>query len=260
MFETMMCPQTISPAALSACLAENLSAVRARIKRACEAAGRAEGDVRLLPVSKTHPVEVIAAAHALNLVELGENKVQEAWEKFNACQALNPTIRWRIIGHLQSNKARVVARFAHAFDALDSVKLAAELDRHLHSNGRSMEILIQINTSAEGSKSGLPPDVRTLVDFLNEIKAMQTLNVRGLMTMAMPLGQDNAQAVRACFAQLRQLRDAAQEATGRILPELSMGMSGDLELAVAEGATLVRVGSALFGARTMPPPAVATSA
>lgn len=232
-------------------LAPHVATVQARIAAACRAADRSPDSVRLLPVSKTHPAETIAAAHALGLYELGENKVQEAWEKFNACKHLSPTIRWRIIGHLQSNKARVVARFAHAFDALDSFKLAAELDRHLQAADRTLQVLIQINTSAEGSKSGLPPDERVLIDFLNQIKPLQTLNVRGLMTMAMPLSAnaDNAAAVRACFAQLRRLRNAAQEATGVALPELSMGMSGDLELAIAEGATLVRVGSALFGQR-----------
>lgn len=243
---------------LNAHLNANLNALRDRIALACRQAGRHTGEVQLLPVSKTHPVAAIEAAHALGLVELGENKVQEAWEKFNATKELSPAIRWRIIGHLQSNKARVVARFAHAFDALDSLKLAVELERHLQSAGRRLEVLIQINTSGEGSKSGLAPDAAVLEDFLRHLQAMPTLDVRGLMTMAMPLAADNAAAVRGCFARLRQLRQVGEQTLGQALPVLSMGMSGDLELAVAEGATLLRVGSALFGPRPLQavPPAV----
>lgn len=159
-------------------------------------------------------------------------------------------ITWSIIGHLQTNKARYVARFAAEVQTLDSLKLAAALDRRLQIEGRSLDVLVQVNTSGEDSKYGLPPE--DVSAFLRELPAFTALRVRGLMTLA--LFSDDAERVQACFSRLRVLRDRLrQEASPVIaLDELSMGMSGDFELAIGEGATIVRVGQAIFGPRSLP--------
>lgn len=224
----------------------NLAQVRARIDAACDAAGRDPADVALLPVSKTVDSDTLRAAHAAGCRWFAENRVQEASAKHAALADLTD-LHWVIIGHLQSNKARDVARFAHAFHALDSLPLAETLDRRLQREGRSLDVLIQVNTSDEANKSGVSPD-RTAA-LLRQLRAFPTLRVRGLMTMAM-LSDDPA-PVRACFARLRTLRDRLRQDVDdpQILRELSMGMSGDFELAIAEGATIVRIGRAIFGSR-----------
>ncbi|MBK7819495.1 MAG: YggS family pyridoxal phosphate-dependent enzyme [Tessaracoccus sp.] len=225
--------------------ARHVAAVRARIDAAALRAGREPGDVRLLPVSKTVPSTRIRAAVAAGLHTLGENKVQEAARKHQELADLD--ISWALIGHLQTNKARDVAAFADEFHALDSLRLAEALDRRLQSAGRSLDVYVQVNTSAEESKSGLTPE-ETLA-FLRELARFETLRVRGLMTLA--LRSDDAERVRACFRLLRTLRDRARD-EGLVGPgELSMGMSGDYEMAIEEGATVVRVGQAIFGARLL---------
>ncbi|MGC3993112.1 MAG: YggS family pyridoxal phosphate-dependent enzyme [Propionicimonas sp.] len=227
-------------------IAANLAAVRARIDTACVEAGRAPGSVRLLPVSKTRPASDVLAAHAAGYSRFGENKVQEASAKASDLEG-TPGLEWVMIGHLQTNKARVVAGFASEFQALDSLPLAAELDRRLQTAGRRLDVLIQVNSSAEDSKFGLPPqDVPAFAKGLTPFDALQ---VRGLMTLALP-SPDPAQ-VGACFERVvdvqRRLRDASVDGQG--YDELSMGMSGDFELAIAHGATVVRLGTAIFGAR-----------
>ncbi|MDD3652389.1 YggS family pyridoxal phosphate-dependent enzyme, partial [Immundisolibacter sp.] len=230
-------------------LQHRLAAVRARIAAACARVGRDPGEVRLLPVSKTVPASRLRLAYAAGCREFGENKVQEALHKAEALADL-PDLRWSIIGHLQTNKAKYVARFASEFQALDSLRVAAALDRHLQAEGRTLDVLVQVNTSGEASKFGLPP--AAVADFLRQLPAFAALRVRGLMTLAR-LSADPEQ-VRPCFARLRQLRERlAGELPGGIeLAELSMGMSGDFELAIEEGATVVRVGQAIFGARALP--------
>ncbi|MBN8728262.1 MAG: YggS family pyridoxal phosphate-dependent enzyme [Xanthomonadales bacterium] len=227
----------------------NLAAVRARIAAACGRAGRDAAGVRLLPVSKTVDEARIRNAYAAGCRELGENKVQEAQAKAEAMADL-ADLRWAVIGHLQTNKARAVARFAAEFQALDRLRLAAELDRRLQAEGRALDVLVQVNTSGEASKYGLAPD--QVAAFVRELPAFQSLRVRGLMTLA-ALSEDSAR-VRACFVLLRGLRDRLREEApdGIGMDELSMGMSGDFELAVEEGATIVRVGQAIFGARALP--------
>lgn len=227
----------------------NLAGVQARIDAACGRAGRDPATVRLLPVSKTVDEVRIRAAYAAGCRQLGENKVQEAHRKWEAMADL-PDLRWSVIGHLQTNKAKLVARFAAEFQALDSLRVAEALDRRLQEEGRALDVFVQVNTSGEPSKYGLAPS--DVPAFLRGLPAFSTLRVRGLMTLA--LFSDDAVRVRACFVALRTLRDRLRQdaPAGVALDELSMGMSGDFELAIEEGATVVRVGQAIFGARALP--------
>ena len=224
----------------------NLAAIQARINAACAACGREPDEVRLLPVSKTVPAERLHFAYDAGIRLLGENKVQEAYDKWQALAALEG-LQWAVIGHLQSNKVKYVARFAAEFQALDSLEIAEALDRRLQQEGRSLDVFIQINTSDEPQKYGMTPDAADA--FIRALPAYSALRPRGLMTLA--LFSDDHEAVRRCFVRLRVLRDRLRE-TNPAIAELSMGMSGDFELAIAEGATTVRVGQAIFGARRTP--------
>lgn len=230
-------------------LRANIAAVRARIDAACARVGRDPSEVRLLPVSKTVPEPRLRLAYEAGCRELGENKVQEAAHKAEAMADL-ADLRWSVIGHLQTNKAKLVARFADEFQALDSLRVAEALDRRLQMEGRALDVLVQVNTSGEASKFGLAPDA--VEDFVRRLPAYPSLRVRGLMTLA--LFSDDPARVRPCFARLRELRERLRQAApdGIAMDELSMGMSGDFELAIEEGATTVRVGQAIFGARATP--------
>ena len=224
----------------------NLAAIQARINAACAACGREPDEVRLLPVSKTVPAERLHFAYDAGIRLLGENKVQEAYDKWQALADLDG-LNWAVIGHLQSNKVKYVARFAAEFQALDSLEIAEALDRRLQQEGRSLDVFIQINTSDEPQKYGMTPDAADA--FIRALPAYSALRPRGLMTLA--LFSDDHEAVRRCFVRLRELRDRLQQQNPAVA-ELSMGMSGDFELAIAEGATTVRVGQAIFGARRTP--------
>ena len=223
-------------------LAANWTAVRRRVDEACRAAGRDPGEVSVLPVSKTFGAEVIRAAMTLGLRRFGENKVQEVREK--AVALAGEPIDWVIIGHLQTNKAKDVARLASEVQSLDRLELAEALDHRLQIEGRRLDVLVQVKTAREETKSGLAGE--ELPAFLDKLRAYPTLRVRGLMTLATQ--SDDASDVRACFSALRELRDRCA-ADGHDLPRLSMGMSSDFPLAIAEGATEVRVGTAIFGGR-----------
>lgn len=223
-------------------LAANWADVRARVDAACHAAGRDPGEVSILPVSKTFGPEVVRAAMALGLHRFGENKVQEVRSKFEALAG--EAIEWVVIGHLQTNKAKDVARLVSEVQSLDRLELAEVLQRRLEIEDRAIDVLIEVKTSPEESKHGLAPE--QLPALLDALCGFDRLRVRGLMTLAVQ--SDDPDAVRACFRQLRQLRDAEQ-ARGHDLPRLSMGMSGDFPLAIAEGATEIRVGTAIFGVR-----------
>lgn len=227
----------------------NLVAVRKRIDAACCRVGRDPAAVRLLPVSKTKPEVSLRMAYAAGCRMLGENKVQEAYRKWEAMKGLDE-LHWSVIGHLQTNKAKLVARFASEFQALDSLRLAEALDRRLQIEGRELDVFVQVNTSGEPSKYGLNPE--DVAAFIQALPTFTTLRVRGLMTLA--LFSSEAERVRQCFVLLRRLRDQLrQDAPASIgLDELSMGMSGDFEIAIEEGATVVRVGQAIFGARPLP--------
>ncbi|WP_103062849.1 YggS family pyridoxal phosphate-dependent enzyme [Actinomyces qiguomingii] len=231
----------------------NLAAVRARIDAAARASGRDPDQIRLLPVSKTVPEERLRAAYDAGITQMGENKVQEAKRK--AANLADLGIHWALIGHLQTNKARDVAAFADEFQALDSLRLAEALDRRLQAAGRGLDVYVQVNSSGEASKFGLRPE--QVADFLAALPAYSSLRVRGLMTLA--AHTDDADRIRECFRIMRALRDAGLQAGTIGAGELSMGMSGDFELAIAAGSTCVRVGQAIFGARSVPQQAQASA-
>ena len=232
-------------------MAIRLAGIRQRIAQACERAGRAPDSVTLLPVSKTFEVDAIREAMALGLARFGENKTQELRQK--AAALAGQGLQWVLIGHLQTNKAKDAARDATELQSLDRIDLAEALHRRLVLEGRTLDVLVQVKTSSEPSKYGMAPsDVSA---FLRRIVAeFPTLRVRGLMTMA--VNSPDPSEVRACFRSLRELRDQLrQEAIeGVSLERLSMGMSGDFELAIEEGSTEVRIGTAIFGARSYPDP------
>lgn len=225
----------------------NLAAVRERVDGACAAAGRAPDEVELLLATKTQPAARIAAAVAAGARLIGENRVQELAEKDDELTALagGQPFERHFIGHLQSNKVNQVLRYVSCVQSVDSAGLADRLQRRLETLDRGLDVLVQVNTSGEPSKSGVAP--ADAVAVLREVAARDRLRVRGLMTVG--LQSPDEAAVRASYRALRELRDRAADVIGAGLPVLSMGMSGDLEAAVAEGATLVRVGSAVFGAR-----------
>ncbi|UPG87295.1 YggS family pyridoxal phosphate-dependent enzyme [Luteibacter aegosomatis] len=224
-------------------LAGRLAAVRARIDDACRDAGRDPAAVRLLPVSKTFGVDVVREAVAAGERRFGENKVQEIQAK--AIELAAEHLEWVVIGHLQTNKAKAVAAHASEVQSLDRLDLAVALDKALQAQGRGIDVLVQLKTSTEPTKSGLEPE--RLLDFLRQLKPFSSLNVRGLMTLAE--ASDDEAVVRRCFRDLYRWRDRAREA-GHAVERLSMGMSGDFALAIAEGSTEVRIGSAIFGARS----------
>jgi pyridoxal phosphate enzyme (YggS family) len=220
----------------------NLAAVEERIARACARAGRDRGSVRLLPITKTVPAHILRFAWQAGIRSCGENKIQEAMAKHEALGDL--AIDWSIVGHLQTNKVKYLTRFAAEFHALDSLRLAEALDQRLAREGRCLDIYVQVNTSGEESKFGLHPDA--LAAFVAELGRFPRLRPRGLMTLA--LFSAEMAKVRPCFTLLRALRDeVVRHHPG--LTGLSMGMTGDFEEAIAEGATVVRVGQAIFGRR-----------
>ncbi|HSH27565.1 MAG TPA: YggS family pyridoxal phosphate-dependent enzyme [Wenzhouxiangella sp.] len=229
-------------------IAGNLAAVKRRIAAACEQVDRDPAEVTLLPVSKTVDERRMRLAWQAGCTSFGENKVQEAQRKVEALSDLDA--RWSIIGHLQSNKAKYVARFAHEFQALDRIRIAETLERRLQMEGRSLDVFIQINSSGEASKYGLEPD--EAIDFAHALKPFSALRVRGLMTLA-ALTSDRSR-VRDCFRLMRRLRERLRQdgPSEMSFEELSMGMSGDFEMAIAGGATVVRVGQAIFGPRPLP--------
>lgn len=223
-------------------LAERWQAVRARVDTACREAGRDPSTVDILPVSKTFGAEVIREAMALGLTRFGENRLQEVRQK--QAELADAGLDWVVIGHLQTNKAKDVARLASEVQSLDRLSLAKALDQRLQHEGRAIDVLVEVKTSSEVAKHGLPPT--DLPAFLRQMQVFDSLRVRGLMTMA--VHSEDPQAVRACFGHLRELRDRARD-DGFDVPRLSMGMSGDFPLAIAEGATEVRIGRAIFGPR-----------
>lgn len=217
-------------------------AVQARIRAACASAGRDPGSVRLLPVTKTHPVDAALLAYGVGLRAVGENRVQEAAQK----RPLAPSdLRWELIGHLQSNKAKQALQAFDVIQSVDSPELAVRLGRLAGEMGLRREVLIQVNSGDDPAKFGC--DLADAPRLLEAALAQPALVVRGLMAIA-PLSEDPAVADRT-FSELRLCRDSLAARFGVSLPELSMGMSGDLESAVAAGSTCVRVGSALFGSR-----------
>ena len=228
-------------------LQANLSDVRARMAAAAERSGRDIADVRLLPVTKTMGEQPITWLSEAGVTLVGENKVQEAQSKADLFGQLGAA--WAMIGHLQSNKIGHVVDTAAELHSLDRKSLASRLDRRLQADGRSLDVFIQVNSSGEESKYGLAPE--DVLGFARDVTAMDSLRVRGLMTLA--VFSDDQQQVRRCFDTMLEVRRSLQQELPdpELYAELSMGMSGDYELAIEMGATTVRVGQAIFGARSL---------
>ena len=222
-----------------------LAEVRDRIAAAAGRAGRTPQDVRLIAVSKTHPIDAVRAAAEAGQIDFGENKVQEALQKI--AQSADMSIRWHLIGHLQSNKARKAAAAVGAIHAIDSVDLLKRVDQGALEAGRTVDVLIQVDLALEDTKYGAPVDVVPAI--VKAAEGCTAARLTGLMLLP-PLAE-NPEDARPWFARLRALRDELVEAGSPAdrLRELSMGMSHDFEVAIAEGATMVRVGTAIFGER-----------
>ena len=217
-----------------------------RIEKAARRSNRAPSDIRLVAVSKTHPVEVIREAITAGITDLGENRVQEAESKI--AEAGRRAARWHLIGHLQSNKARRAVQLFDVIHSLDSVALAGKLDRACEHESRDvLPVLIQVDLGHEETKSGA--DERELPKIIEFVNASARLRLIGLMTL--PPFFDDPEQARPYFVQLRELRDKfqAQGSFGEAEGELSMGMTNDFEVAIEEGATMVRIGTAIFGER-----------
>jgi PLP dependent protein len=230
---------------VSAALAENYERIEAGIAAACSGAGRTRSDVALMAVSKMHPAAAIVAAKALGIHLFGENRVQEFAEKIGQ---VGSDAEFHLIGHLQSNKAAKAAELFASVDSLDSLPLAQRLNQAAAKLGRRLAVLVEIKLSHEESKSGLEPGSVELQQLLEHLPDLGALEMRGLMTV--PPYLRDAEAVRPYFARLRQLREELAASHPRLsFHELSMGMSHDYTAAIAEGATQVRIGTALFGAR-----------
>jgi PLP dependent protein len=223
-------------------IAERWEQVRARVAGACERAGRSASEVTIIAVSKTHPASAVREAAAAGATDFGENYAQELAAKRADCGELGETIRWHYIGRLQRNKAKLVAGHVELIHAVDSVELAAEIGKRA---GREQAILLAINAAGEESKGGISAEQAPALARL--IAPLPNVRLHGLMTMPPPA--DDPEASRPFFAALRALRDRMTDELGMALPVLSMGMSGDFEVAIASGATHVRIGTAVFGAR-----------
>ena len=229
-------------------ISENIAAVRERIAEAARRAGRRPEEIALMAVSKTHPPERIREAYAAGLRLFGENRVQEFAGKAGALGDLAGA-EWHMIGHLQTNKASKAAELFGAVDSVDSVKLAEKLDAAARSLNKKLRVLIEINVGGEAAKSGVAPDSRELEELLLAAPRFEALQFRGLMTV--PPFTDDPEGARPYFRKLRELRDAiaARKLPAVRMDVLSMGMSHDFEVAIEEGSTCVRVGTAIFGER-----------
>jgi PLP dependent protein len=230
-------------------IVENVARVRERIAAAVRRAGRNPEEITLMGVSKTFPVERIREAHAAGLRVFGENRVQEFADKAGSLHDLTDA-DWHLIGHLQSNKAAKAAELFGAVDSIDSVRLAEKLNGAAEKAGKTLPILIEINVGGEDAKSGVAPASQELEQVLLAAPRWRNLSIRGLMTV--PPYSENPEDARPFFRQLREIRDriASRHLPAVSMEVLSMGMSHDFEVAIEEGSTCVRVGTAIFGERT----------
>ncbi len=223
-------------------LAANLKNVRQRIDAACQRAGRVPESVTLMAVSKGQPPEIVRDAADLGLGLFGENRVQEGKAKIGLC----PTrLQWHLIGHLQSNSLREAVNFFNLIHSVENLALAEEVNKWADKSAKTMPILLEVNIAGESSKFGYPPE--QLLAELSQVNALNKIEIHGLMTVA-PWAAD-PEKVRPIFRKLRGLKQQCEQILGAPLPHLSMGMTGDFEVAIEEGATLVRIGTALFGER-----------
>ena len=226
-----------------ASIGENLERVRKQIAKAVAEAGRSADGIELVAITKTHPTEKVREAIEAGQILFGESRVQEARAKI---PELPSNLRWHFVGHLQKNKIRHALPLFELFHSVDSLSLAQELDRIANEDGMHPRVLLEVNVAGEGSKFGFKPEtVRTEMESL---LALPRLSIEGLMTIP-PLAEE-AEASRRFFVQLRDLRDALEKEFDLKLPQLSMGMTNDFIVAIEEGATLVRVGTAIFGERS----------
>ncbi len=223
-------------------IGENIRAVRQRIERAAREAGRTAGEVTLVAVSKTFPAEMIETAVACGVTDIGENRVQEAAGKIDR---LGHIARWHLIGHLQSNKAATAVRLFDMIQALDSAALAQKVSQAATAQGKTVDCLIEVNSSGEATKFGLAPD--EVIATAGQIVGLPGIVLRGLMTIGP--WTDDADSIRKAFEMTAGLFDRMKTECGPRIDVLSMGMSGDFETAIRCGATMVRVGTAIFGGR-----------
>jgi pyridoxal phosphate enzyme (YggS family) len=220
----------------------NLAQIQRNIEAACSRSGRNPSEILLLPVSKGHSAHEVRAAADLGLNIFGENKVQEAKVKISQCPG---RLRWHMIGHLQSNKCRDAVQFFQMIESVDTLDLASELNKSAEKSAKHIPILLEVNVAGEGTKFGFKPD--NLIESIDSINSLSRLEIHGLMTIA-PYSNDS-EKVRPVFKRLRELKDQCSQKLGAPLPHLSMGMSGDYQVAIEEGATIIRIGTALFGPR-----------
>lgn len=224
-------------------LAANLEKIQLEIARACERAGRPPESVALMAVSKGHPPETVRAAANFGLTLFGENKVQEGKAKIPLCPG---RLRWHMIGHLQSNKCRDAVHFFELIQGVDSLAIAQEIDKWADKGAKTMPLLLEVNVAGEATKFGFRPE--QLLADLKAINALHKIEIHGLMAMA-PWTPE-PEKVRPVFRRLRELKEECEQQLGAPLPILSMGMSSDFAVAIEEGSTLVRIGTALFGTRS----------
>jgi len=223
-------------------LASNLTKIRERMAAACARANRDPSSVTLLAVTKTQPPEVVSEAADLGLTLFGENKVQEAKGKIPLCSG---RLSWHMIGHLQSNKVRDAVELFSMIQSVDSLHLAEEINKRADQAAKTLPILLEINIVGEASKFGYKPE-QLLLDF-ERLNSLPRIEIQGLMTI--PPWAPLPERVRPVFRQLRELKSQCEQLLGAPLPHLSMGMTGDFEVAIEEGATIIRIGTALFGER-----------
>jgi PLP dependent protein len=226
-------------------LEASIQSVHQRIQAACARAGREPNSVTLVAVTKGQPPEAVGAAAKLGLTLFGENKVQEAKAKIPLCPG---RVRWHMVGHLQTNKCRDAVELFEMVQSVDSLRLAEELNKRAEQAAKRLPILLEVNAVGEASKFGCRPD--QLLADLGSINALPRLEIQGLMTV--PPWTPDPEDVRPVFRQMRELKERCEQLLGAPLPHLSMGMTGDFEVAIEEGATMVRIGTALFGARAKP--------
>jgi pyridoxal phosphate enzyme (YggS family) len=224
-------------------IAENLERVREQIAQLAAKAGRTVKDIELVAITKTHPAEKVREAYEAGQALFGESRVQEARAKI---PELPSAIRWHFVGHLQKNKVRHALPLFEMIQSVDSLVLAQDMNRIADEEGLHLRVLLEVNVAGEGSKFGFKPD--QLRVEMEELLALPRLSIEGLMTIP-PLAEE-AEASRKYFVQVRELRDALEQEFNLKLPHLSMGMTNDFPIAIEEGATLVRVGTAIFGERS----------
>lgn len=229
---------------LAVSIAHNLKTLEERIQAACDRAGRVRKEVTLVAVSKTRTPDEIAEAIRAGITDIGENRVQEAAEKK---PLVTVPATWHLVGHLQTNKVKKALELFTVFEGIDSLHLAGEIQKRCEQSGIRTEILIEVNTSGEPTKFGVRPEA--VAGLVREVLALHRLELSGLMTLGPGLAVEDKEASRPCFRLLRRLAEEVRQQFSIPLPHLSMGMSSDFEPGIEEGATIIRVGTAIFGPR-----------